>query len=477
MARYRRRKFFKKRGVVEFEKRINGIDRKRIIGIAIDISKSFHKVMLVNFEGEVLVAPFVIDVYWGGYEKLNEAVMKTAKTVGASKTFFMMEPTNKYHEAIMNQLIEDFGMGNVRLINPLIAARNREQQTFIGLKSDDIDLGSIADLLLRGEGYDAKPHKGIYLIFKEDTYWAEGREKTKTQIKNRIKARAEQIYPGITAKDEDRGIKPLFKDFWQKSTPRAFLLSGLTVREIRGLSVEELEERLALTKKRVTKKEVEKIKTFMEKVIPPRDERIREDIYLLQKDLALLELLEEQESEIKDRMRKSFKETSEYGVAANQIGGAGDLLLAEYFGVLGGYERYSNSRECYKKSGLCPRKTQSGPYDKKGKITRYGNSTLRHIGAKLGQSVYKYDPYFRAYGDYQMEVKGKGKKGRNIVLFNKLNRILFAMYRDKTPYKPSFERIEYWRLCVRKQRRVPGSKRGDASLKRALGTPSIGIIP
>jgi hypothetical protein len=158
-----------------------------------------------------------------------------------------------------------------------------------------------------------------------------------------------------------------------------------------------------------------------------------------------------------------------------QIGGAGDLLLAEYFGVIGGYKRYHNSREIYKKSGLCSRKSQSGPYNRKGEIIRYGNSILRHVGTKLGANVYKSDPYLKAYGNYQMEVRGKGKKGRNIVIFNKLNRILFAMHRDRSSYNPSYEKIEYLRLCVKRQRRVPGSKRDNISLKRALGTPSKNI--
>jgi hypothetical protein len=84
-------------------------------------------------------------------------------------------------------------------MNPSQVALNRDQTMMRGLKTDDIDLGAMADLLIRGEGYFYNLEEGVYLELKEKTWWREKKLKMQTILKNQIRARLEKIFPGLTS--------------------------------------------------------------------------------------------------------------------------------------------------------------------------------------------------------------------------------------------------------------------------------------
>jgi len=109
----------------------------------------------------------------------------------------------------------------------------------VGLKTDDIDLGAVEDLLMRGKGYEYNLEEaGVYLNLKEETFWREKKLKMQTRLKNQIKARLNKIYPRITSKYNDN--KPLFGDFWKSQVARGLIKSCLTTAQIKTMNTEEL---------------------------------------------------------------------------------------------------------------------------------------------------------------------------------------------------------------------------------------------
>lgn len=93
------------------------------------------------------------------------------------------------------------------------------EDMLVGLKTDDIDLGAIGDLLMRGKGYEYNLEEaGVYLSLKEETFWKEKKLKMQTRLKNQIKARLNKIYPGLMSKYKDN--KPLFSDLWNSSSSK-----------------------------------------------------------------------------------------------------------------------------------------------------------------------------------------------------------------------------------------------------------------
>ena len=171
-----------------FKRKIKGIEKEKILGISIDISKDYHKALIFDFEGRILDGPFEFDVFKDGYENFKQRVGKAIEEREAKKIFFGLEPTGPYHENLARHLKEDFK--EVEFINPSATYANRAQDMLVGLKTDDIDLGAIGDLLMRGKGYEYNLEEaGVYLNLKEETFWREKKLKMQTRLKNQIEAR------------------------------------------------------------------------------------------------------------------------------------------------------------------------------------------------------------------------------------------------------------------------------------------------
>ena len=136
-------------------------------------------------------------------------VGKAIEEKGAKKIFFSLEPTGPDRENLARHLKEDFK--EVEFVNPSTIYANRAQDMLVGLKTDDIDLGGIGDLLMRGKSYEYNLEEaGVYLNLKEQTFWREKKLRMQTRLKNQIKARLNRIYPGMISKYGDN--KPLFSD-------------------------------------------------------------------------------------------------------------------------------------------------------------------------------------------------------------------------------------------------------------------------
>ncbi len=113
------------------------------------------------------------------------------------------------------------------------------EDMLVGLKTDDIDLGAIGDLLMRGKGYEYNlKEAGVYLSLKEETFWREKKLKMQTRLKNQIKARLNKIYPGLMSKY--KANKPLFSDLWNSQVARGLIRSRLTPAQIQSMNAGEL---------------------------------------------------------------------------------------------------------------------------------------------------------------------------------------------------------------------------------------------
>lgn len=147
MTERRFRKHVKGRKGEEFRQKIKGLKPGEIIGVAIDVSKSFYRVIIFNFDGEVLREPFDVDVFKRGYKQLMGEIRRAVKEWEAKKVFWVMEPTACYHHNLARHLVDDGE--EIIFLNPSQVASNRYQTMLRGLKGHDIDSGAIADLLIR----------------------------------------------------------------------------------------------------------------------------------------------------------------------------------------------------------------------------------------------------------------------------------------------------------------------------------------
>lgn len=461
MGKGRKKKHIKGKRVYRFKEKLKGLKGKEVMGVAIDVSKSFHKVMLFDFDGEVLREPFLIDIFQEGYNTLKGEVNRIRKRIGARKVFVVLEPTGGYHENISRHLKKDFG--DVYFVNPSQVSLNRGQCLLRGIKTDDIDLGAMAELLITGKGYGYNLEEGIYLELKEETFWRERKLKIQTQLKNQIRIRVDKVYPGFTC--EEFGNDPLVNDLWADRIAGGFLALGLTGQEILSVPSSSLVKMFKEAGYPIRKGEVEKIKGYFQRMLLPPEEIAKVELMLLKRDLRLLKALEEEMKGVEEGMVEKVKET--WGKRLiGKIKGLSEVLIASYVGCVGVIGMFAFASQVFKKSGLACKVSQSGPIEKKGGIRRDGSKVFRTVLYKMANTVSIHNPYFSLYKGYLKETRGKPEKKALIATANKLNRVLFAIQRDDAPFNPPTSKIDYLETLFREKRRERREKRLKMRLER-----------
>ena len=462
MTERRLKKHVKGKRGEKFRQRIKGLQPSEIVGVAIDVSKSFHRVMIFNFDGEVLREPFDVDIFEKGYRQLMGEAHRVVKEFEPKKTFWVMEPTGAYYENVSRHLEAD-GQ-DVMFANPSQVASNRDQTMLNGLKSDDVDLGAMADILIRGECYFYNLEEGVYLELKEKTWWREKKLKMQTRLKNQIRARMDKIFPGLTSKYG--GNKPLFSDLWEQNSARGLMKVGLTPRQILDLPTVSLKNRFKDAGHPITTNCARKIKEYFERMLLPEDKVLGSEIELLKRDVKLLEALESAMAEVEGDMIEVVKKTP-WNHLLGKIKGIGDLMVASFAGAAGDITRFKWSSQIFRKSGLDSKRKQSGEYEAKGlPIRRMGSKLLRCILYKMADSVIKHNPYFGLYYEYLVEKRKKLSKKAQIAVSNKLTRVTFAMVRDKAEFDPPTAKIDYLNVLFTKTKQERKERREERKRKR-----------
>ncbi len=457
----KKKKHIKGDRLYRFKEKLKGLRGEEIMGVAVDVSKSFHKVILFDFDGNVLRGPFLIDILQEGYNTLKGEINRIREMIGARKVFIVLEPTSIYHENIARHLKIDFG--EVYFVNPSQVSSNRAQDLLRGLKTDDIDLGAMAELLIAGKGYEYNLEGGIYLELKEEAFWRERKLKIQTQLKNQIRIRVDKLYPGLSC--QEFGNDPLVKDLWDDRIALALLAVALTGQGILSSTSTSLMERFKEAGHPIGEKEVERIKEYFTRMLLPEEGVARIELKLLRRDLRLLKALEEEIKGVEEGMVEKVKET--WGKRLiGKVKGLSGVLIASYVGCIGRIERFRLAPQIFKKSGLASKVAQSGPIERKGRIRRDGSKVLRTVLYKMAKAVSLHNPYFSLYHDHLKEKKGKPEKKALIALANKLNRVLFALQRDDVAFSPPPSKIDYLERLFRERKREKREKRLKRNLER-----------
>ncbi|HIE44388.1 MAG TPA: IS110 family transposase, partial [Candidatus Omnitrophica bacterium] len=340
----------------------------------------------------------------------------------------------------------------VEFINPSATYANRAQDMLVGLKTDDIDLGAIGDLLIRGKGYEYNLEEaGVYLNLREETFWREKKLKMQTRLKNQIKARLNKIYPGMMSKYNDN--EPLFSNIWTSQVARGLIRCRLTPAQIKTMNIEELKREFKKRGYSLTSRWAEKIAQYTKRMLSPKDEILEIEMDLVNRDFNLLEALEREMSQVEERMVEEVKKT-DAAFLLGKIKGLSDVLIASFAGAVGRISRYKLGKQIFSKSGLSSKVNQSGKRNIKGlSIRRVGSKILRCILFKMGDAVKKHNPYFALYYSYLTEEKGKLWKKAHIATSNKLVRVMFAMARDRADFNPPTAKIDYLEMLFSQRRR------------------------
>ncbi len=230
------------RALASAQQSIRGIHRRHIIGVAIDPAKSFHKVLIFDFQPRVIEGPFDIDVRRHGWEKLVSAIERAKKRRAAQRLVIGLEASGAYSWNLSRELLTL--SPHVYFFNPLAVATARKQKLLLGRKTDAIDTAVIADLLLRGQGNLVRTPEPAYLALRERTYWRHQKTHLVTELKQQLVDRFEKLYPGFTLQAD--GHKRLISEVNRSSLARAIIELGRTSSFVRHRCATDFYDRLTL---------------------------------------------------------------------------------------------------------------------------------------------------------------------------------------------------------------------------------------
>ena len=115
---------------IRFKNFVAKADKKRLLGVSLDTSKTFHRVLIFNFLGEIKIQPFSINTLRDGYDELKKKIKIAERRIKAERIYIALETPAKYTENLVYHLRKDFKHGVV--VPPLDVSENRKQTTFRG---------------------------------------------------------------------------------------------------------------------------------------------------------------------------------------------------------------------------------------------------------------------------------------------------------------------------------------------------------
>jgi hypothetical protein len=136
-----------------FVERIRGVAPERLLAVPIDVGKHQAAALVCDFYGEVVAAPFSFDLNERGLELFRTAVATAGADRDPAWVRVGLEQAGHYHRTLQARLL-DLGF-DVALLNPAQVKESRAQDPVRSLKSDERDLGAMAELLIRGKGRPA----------------------------------------------------------------------------------------------------------------------------------------------------------------------------------------------------------------------------------------------------------------------------------------------------------------------------------
>lgn len=410
---------------------LRGISRSRIIGVAIDPAKTVHKVLVFDFNLDILEGPFDIDALRSGWERLLAAIERAKRLRRAQRVVIGLEASGSYSLHLSRELSREFRY--VYFFNPLSVATARKQKLLLGQKTDAIDVAVIGDLLLRGQGYPVREPQRVYIELRERTYWRHQRIGLIRRLKQQMIDRVGKVYPGITARPN--GAPPLVRDIDRNSLVKALIEEQLTPHQILALSPVALRQRLMPYLGIRGRPSAKRLQTCTQNMLFGEEDVAQLELTLLKRDLMLLRHIEEERSVVEEEMVALVRQTPGRWLLG-QIRGLSDLQVACYIGALGDPRWFKSAKQAYSLAGLSPRQHESGvTKTRKSGVTKTGRQLLRTTLFQMAGTVARHEPIFRGYLERLYHVRKKHYRTAQIATANKLNRTLIALMASRQPFR------------------------------------------
>lgn len=410
------------RDVAQRAAEIKLLPAARRLLVPVDVGKHEAMALVADGAGERLVAPFTFSLDRFGMGSLVERVTRASRDRGEVQVEVGVEAAGHYHRPVTASGMLPASW-TVLELNPAHVTEQRRVLGKRGIKTDQIDLAAMFDLLLVGRGRLAN-RRGEALL--ELQSWAAMRHRrigALIAVKNQLLGQMDRAFPGV-----GRCVSGSLLD---TKVGRLVIAEFSDPTRLARMGPERFRRFAANRDVIVARKVAERFVAAARTALPLQGAATARE--LVAADLQLLTRLEAHAAEAEARMAQLLPATP-FGILTTTPGWA-VVRAGRYGAALGDPERWPTRRQVYRASGLTPKTYESAGTRYDGQICREGSVELRGALLELGMGLWLCEPASRARA---AALKARGKPAGIIAcaMANRANKIAFAMVRDQTPYDP-----------------------------------------
>lgn len=406
-----------------FVERIRGIDRERLLAVPIDVGKRTAAALVCDFYGQLVVAPFSFALDEGGLELFVRAVARAEAERGSIWVSVGLESAGHYHQTLLARL-RDLAF-DVSILNPAQVKESRAQDLLRSLKSDQRDLGAMAELLIRGKGRPAGHLDGAMATQAALCAHRRRKVKARTAVKNHVHKGLDLVFPGLSG---------CFEDILDTKVGRLLLAEGMDPSRVRRLGPERLRafclHRGVMLRRAKAVQIVEAARRAF--VLPEAIASTHAGV--LASDVALLAYLDREVAAAEEALAEVLPRTP--AAVLTTMPRVGVVRASNYGAALGDPGRFTHPGQVYRLSGLVPKLYESAGRRRAGtRISREGKVELREAILELGKALRQGHSDFVRYAA-SLEARGKRPGVVACALGHRANRVAFAMVRHQVPFDP-----------------------------------------
>jgi transposase len=410
------------RDVAQRAARIARVAAERRLLVPVDVGKHEALALVADATGERLVAPFTFALDGPGLAQFVQQVERVAGARNDVQVEVGIEAAGHYHRPVTASGMLPSSWTLIEL-NPAHVTEQRRVLGKRGIKTDQVDLAAMFDLLVVGRGLVVAARSEALAQLQAWTAMRHRRVTAVIAVKNQLLGQMDRAFPGAS-----RCVAGSLLD---TKVGRLVIAEFADPARLSRLGVERFRRFAAARDVIVTRKVAERFVTAARAALPLDGATTARQ--LLAADLELLERLERHADEAEGRIGQLLPATP-FQVLTTTPGWA-TVRAGRYGAALGEPGRWPTARQVYRASGLTPKTYESAGTRRDSQICREGSVELRGALLELGMGLWLCDPDGRSYA-HSLKSRGKPSGIIACAMARRANKIAFAMVRDQTPYDP-----------------------------------------
>lgn len=402
---------------------VRAVPPERRLVVPIDVGKSTAMALVADASGQRRVAPFTFALDRPGLADLVARVERVAVD-DEMVVQVGVEAAGHYHRPVTASGVLP-STWKVLELNPAHVTEQRRVNGKRGIKTDQVDLAAMFDLMVAGRGHRSGRRNDAALLSLQA--WAAMRFRrvgATIAVKNQLLGQMDRTFPGAST--------AIAGSLVATKVGRLVLAEFADPARLARLGVTRFRTFAANRDVKVSTKVAHRFVAAARDALPLAGADTAR--VMLAADLALLDVLASQVAEADTALGDLLPQTP-YAILTTTPGW-GVVRAARYGAAVGDPDRWPGPRQIYRAAGLTPKTYESAGRRHDGGITREGSVELRGALLELGMGLWLCDA---ASCHRVVQLKGRGKPNGIIAcaMANRANRIAFAMVRHQRPYDPT----------------------------------------